>query len=131
MKYISFIILLSTYLLSVEYGTARNKTLFNQLSQKENKFNINLIQEIERDIYTQLKKVSSLQKKISSINSLKLKISKLDRSKLDKKRNIKLDKMQKDLNIREMKLNISIEKSREAIKTLETLKSKLILKKGE
>ena len=130
MKYISFIILLSTYLLSVEYGTARNETLFNQLSQKANKSNINLIQEIERDIYTQLKKISSSQKRISNINSLESKIFKLDRSKLDKTKILKLEKMQEDLNARELKLKDSIAKSQEAIKMLETLKRKLILKKG-
>ncbi len=125
MKYISFIILLSTYLLSVEYGTARNETLFNQLSQNENKSNIHLIQEIEQDIYTQLKQISSYQKKISDINSLEIKISKLDRSKLDNKKLSKLDDMISKLKIREQSLNNSIDKSKETIQILKTLKRKI------
>ncbi|MFK5975717.1 MAG: hypothetical protein QM493_04345 [Sulfurovum sp.] len=125
MKYISFIILFSTYLLSVEYGTARNETLFNQLSQNENKSNINLIQEIERNIYTQLKKISYYQKKIGDISSLEIKISKLDKSKLDNKKLSKLDNMTSELKIREQSLNNSINKSKETIKILETLKRKI------
>lgn len=131
MKHILSIILFSTYLLSVEYGTAKNETLFNQLSINENQSKINLMQDIERDIYTQLKKISSAQKSISDINALELNISKLDRSKLDDSKKTQLDMMIADLIKRERSLNISIDESREVIKTLEALKIKFISNKGE
>jgi len=131
MKYISFIIVLSVYLFGVDYGTARNQILFNEMTQNINKSTIQLTQEIERDIYLQLKKISSYQKELANISSLKLNISKLDVTKLDKNKKEQLLFMLRDLNSREDKLNLAIKNSKDIIKSREELKIKLISQKGE
>jgi|GEM_PF-3623888 len=48
MKYISFIILLSTYLFSVDYGTARNQILFEVLEESSSENSTNENNNIEK-----------------------------------------------------------------------------------